>query len=210
MKAYQVDGYGDTGSVIVFAERSVMARRNGARELDIDFESVESCRRKPQWDRYAKQRWVPLQELIEHGWHYECFGCYGRITADEYHVIGVDVHPVFDGQEGFCSLKCRHAEMIRRKLIRRTVAAIPRYVRKKWRGAELVRCDANIWHRNGERSAYATIRFPGGKYAVDVRFREGETHRKNNRIAIEKYPAVFVTETDARAWDAFVGKGEAV
>lgn len=89
-KAYSVQGneYG----TVVFAKHSVVARREGANELNIEFEDVESCRRFPELDHYAAQgRRVPWRVLVEeHGWHQECAWCYGRVFSDEPDRVWVD------------------------------------------------------------------------------------------------------------------------
>lgn len=83
LKAYSVQGneYG----VIEFARHSVVARRNGANELDIAFERVESCTRVPALDEYAgREGGVPMRVLVEeHGWSQECGYCERRVYNDE-------------------------------------------------------------------------------------------------------------------------------
>lgn len=83
LKAYSVQGneYG----CITFARSGVAARREGANELNIDFEEVESCRRMPELDGYAgKPGGVPMRLLVErHGWSQECGHCERRVYSDQ-------------------------------------------------------------------------------------------------------------------------------
>lgn len=82
LKAYSVQGneYG----VIAFASCNVVARREGANELNIEFSDVESCRRVPALDGYAGQPGgVPMRVLVEdHGWSQECGHCERRVYDD--------------------------------------------------------------------------------------------------------------------------------
>ena len=82
LKAYSVQGneYG----VITFATCNVVARREGANELNIEFSDVESCRRMPALDGYAGQPGgVPMRVLVEdHGWSQECGYCERRVYHD--------------------------------------------------------------------------------------------------------------------------------
>ncbi|BCP56229.1 hypothetical protein K32_48460 [Kaistia sp. 32K] len=82
LKAYSVQGseYG----TITFARHAVVARRDGANELNIEFEDVESCLRVPALDRYASAGGVPWRVLVEeHGWCQECGYCERRVYNDE-------------------------------------------------------------------------------------------------------------------------------
>lgn len=82
LKAYNVQGneYG----TIVFSLHNVVARREGAEELNIEFEDVESCRRIPELDGYANvDGGVPMKVLVEeHGWMQECGYCERRVYSD--------------------------------------------------------------------------------------------------------------------------------
>ncbi|MNG25322.1 hypothetical protein D3C76_1538000 [compost metagenome] len=71
--------------MIAFACSGVVARREGANELNIEFSDVESCRRLPALDGYAgRPGGVPWRVLVEeHGWSQECGHCQGRVYSDE-------------------------------------------------------------------------------------------------------------------------------
>lgn len=81
IKAYQVNEV--ECSVIVFEKSNVAARRVGAGELNTEFEYIESCRRAPEFDKYASLGSVPLKVLVQdHGWMTECNKCYSWVGAD--------------------------------------------------------------------------------------------------------------------------------
>lgn len=82
LKAYTVtDEYGEGHGVVRFARHAVTARREGANELDCEFERV-SCRRSPEFDSYAEAGAVPPLVLIDHGWWMECWHCGTRLESD--------------------------------------------------------------------------------------------------------------------------------
>ncbi|QYJ79401.1 hypothetical protein [Shewanella acanthi] len=92
LKAYQVQG--DEYGCIVFATNSATARRIGGRELDLEFNEVESCRRAQWADQYAGVKGgVPPLVMVENGWWMECNHCGHKITIDE-------VEDGFEGSDG--------------------------------------------------------------------------------------------------------------
>lgn len=103
LKAFSVMEDFDGHSVIVFAEKAVVARRNGANELNVDFSEVSECKRLPWADEYAPGP-VPVHVKIENGWWYECnCGCGRRIDNDQGVSDNEDdyeenpMHPVYVG-----------------------------------------------------------------------------------------------------------------
>ena len=104
LKAYSVQG--DEYGTVVFAKHSVVARREGANELSIDFEDVESCTRLPALDQYAVTGKVPWKVLVEeHGWHQECGWCYRRVYSDEPERVWASDEQVF------CCAECEARQM---------------------------------------------------------------------------------------------------
>ncbi|HAT7594782.1 TPA: hypothetical protein JAW44_004590 [Citrobacter werkmanii] len=98
--AYSVQGY-EYGCV-VFARSNVVARRNGANELGIEFGQVTSCRRMPELDKYAGEHKVPMKVLIEEfGWWQECTYCSSMVSAEGHK------ERVWDGQSIFCDKECQ-------------------------------------------------------------------------------------------------------
>jgi len=80
LKAYQASD-GDEDECIVFATTGVAARRMAANEMDCEFETVEYCRRAPQFDQYAPGP-VPIQAMIDAGWWWTCAATSERIDSD--------------------------------------------------------------------------------------------------------------------------------
>ncbi|ROU10785.1 hypothetical protein EB837_20560 [Kluyvera ascorbata] len=98
LKAYHVQGneYG----VIRFATKNVVARREGALELEEEFNCV-SCKRLPAADKYATQGTVPTRALVEDlGWWQECGYCC-------CHVDDETDGRVWDGDTAYCDIECQ-------------------------------------------------------------------------------------------------------
>lgn len=96
LKAYMVREPDEGSCCIVFATSSVVARREGANELNIDFAEVDSCTRARWADSYAPGP-VPIKAMIEVGnWRYGCqCGC-GRSIDNEGGIPDYDL----DGDDG--------------------------------------------------------------------------------------------------------------
>ncbi|MBX3482541.1 hypothetical protein [Phenylobacterium sp.] len=103
---------------ILFADRSVVARREGAAHLDVEFCEVESCRRTTWADRYWRTGEIPASAMVEHGWHFECQGCGVRIDDDWLSEQGRTCASVVGTQHSgvFCGPDCKARETRRRAL----------------------------------------------------------------------------------------------
>ena len=114
LKAYQVTEDYERHAVIVFATNGATARRIGAAELNIEFEDVDSCRRKHELDKYAPGPVPPLVLINEHGWSFECLECGRRVHEDmaaDLEDDGLnpgDFEPIEHGDIVFCSSACQH------------------------------------------------------------------------------------------------------
>lgn len=106
LKAYHVQG--DEYGCIRFAHNNVTARREGAQELDTEFNAV-SCKRIPGADKYATQGCVPVRALVEEfGWWQECAWC-------DHHVDDETDGRVWDGDTAYCDVECE-ARFINRRI----------------------------------------------------------------------------------------------
>ena len=110
IKAYSVQGneYG----TIRFAASSVVARREGANELDCEFTEIETCRRIPELDSWQEKGSVPIKHLMEHhGWHQECGYCSHHVYAEN---PGISWNE--DETQSYCDAEChaRHENMQRK------------------------------------------------------------------------------------------------
>ncbi len=184
LKAFSVQAneYG----CIRFAKSHVVARREGANELDVEFCSIESCRRIPDLDKYADAGDVPWRVLVEeHGWSQECGFCGHRVYDDV-------PERVWDGDEQvYCSIECqahredrdRHWEKERQETKQKNVEA---EAIAKDRFAEIDK--VNGYTNMGKTSV--SFMFPGGKWPVQ--WRPGDE-------------LVSVSPDDVAAWEAYRG-----
>lgn len=83
LKAYYIEikeGWESQGE-IVFAKSEEEARgRAGAIGMG-DYDEVDSCTRRPEFDKFAGLGYIPLKEKFEHGWTgIECDWCYREIS----------------------------------------------------------------------------------------------------------------------------------
>ena len=106
MKAYQVRDNYEGYCVIVFAKHAVVARREGANELNIDFSDVEECKRAPWADEYADEPFIPAQVLIEQGWWMDCCNRHCGTRVSECSIDADYLEPAYDGRNVFCSQEC--------------------------------------------------------------------------------------------------------
>lgn len=98
MKAYHVQG--DEYGVIRFATSNVVARREGAQDLDEEFNCV-TCKRMPGADKYASQGSVPVRALVEEfGWWQECGYC-------NAHVDDETEGRVWECDTAYCGIECQ-------------------------------------------------------------------------------------------------------
>ena len=134
MKAYQVDSGDDeeSGSVIVFASSSVVARREGGNELGLDFDEVDSCCRAPNFDKYYPGP-IHVKVYIAEGWSWGCSRCDTRI--DEY----FERPPYYHSSHSvYCSVWCRHLEVENVANRRRILAENRRICEKRWPGIKFM------------------------------------------------------------------------
>ena len=166
MKAYEVRDAEDC-CVIEFAEHAATARRNGAAELNIAFEEVESCIRAPWADQYAPGP-VPLDAYLAQGWRFECDHCGAMFSADgrddEDDEREDDFSPVEDGQyRRYCSHTCLMQDWAEhRDRVARENAAIDATA-LRWPQATNIKAA----RKNGRHGLTAIFHLPGIKYGVE-------------------------------------------
>lgn len=119
VKAYEVREPGEGNCAIVFAEKNVVARREGACELGCEFEEVESCIRAPWADKYAPGP-VPLHASLAAGWWHSCAGCGCEFDADGIRGLEEDEQPEIEPmQDSKGSAYCSHGCMMKSWQVRR-------------------------------------------------------------------------------------------
>lgn len=221
--AYVVRDNDEGGTVVVFAKSAVAARRIGARELDIDFESVESCRRAPEFDGYASAGTVPNNVLLDHGWWFECSGCYRHISSDldalyEYRdrIRSITLNPVFIGEIVYCCPSCKtryeKEQRIRKEAEAKAIDNFRRRVLKRFPDAVFVE---NSEHTRFNQHASASRRgggieqivvsfaFPGMQIAPAT-----YCYDLNSSIKIgPSCPEVFCCSGDQEAFQAWAKGG---
>jgi len=183
LKAYEVTD-GDEGWCIVFATNNATARREGANEINSDWESIESCRRVQEFDQYAPGP-VPIQAKIDHGWWFECYECERRISSElaqdvvDEGLNSDDFKIVTRGQQVFCCDACM-AEYDRKKEANKAAKdELRAIVEAKYPG-----CEIKHVHVYGESlrptekghgvNAKCDFKFPGAKYGASYIY--GDAH----------------------------------
>lgn len=172
LKAYHVTD-GDDGACITFATNSATARREGASEIGCEWQEVESCHRRQEFDAYAPGP-IPPAVMVEHNWGFECRndGCWNWVYSDldekRFSAVG----------DPYCCEACmaRHFASLRGQAA--AEAAMQELVELRLPGAKVTEV-----YVHGQRlephvpgcgySAFADFTFHGGRYPVRFVFGEG-------------------------------------
>lgn len=182
LKAYEVHD-GDEQTVYVFATNSATARREGANQMDTDFESVSYCRRAAWADEYAPGP-VSAIACIERGWWFECFHCSRRVSADMHEEIedeGLNPDDFEIQPRGlsnvYCSKECAAIDRAEARAHVEACDALYELVTTKYPGCKVTsiyvygtRLDVP---EKGTSNSSARFTFPGGQYDAEYRFRDG-------------------------------------
>lgn len=179
LKAYMVTDTYEGHASVEFAHHAVVARREGANELNTEFDAV-TCRRAPQFDHFAPGP-VPRMALIEDGWWFECSNCYRR--AEERDWDDVDdprpMEPCVNGQDlVFCCKACRAEHGAKRRAREDATDALCELIYTRFPAAHI-----RSTHVYGERLekaekgggilSSASFDLPGLQHGVEFRFGEG-------------------------------------
>ena len=169
-KAYVVREDHDGGCAIVFATNGATARRQGATELNMEFDEVESCKREPAFDQYAPGP-VPLHATLANGWWHSCNSCSCTFDQEGRREYDVDedrddeFNPVTDAKgHHHCSPTCMmHGWAERRKREAQQAAAIE-VVFTTWPDANNI-----VTYRGGRThdKMRAVFRLPGVPDPID-------------------------------------------
>ena len=203
-KAYVVrDDGGDGECCIRFAKHPVVARREGANELNTDFESVE-CRRAKEFDEYVPGP-VPPLVLIEHGWWFECMGCDQRVTNDSFHDDDEERphSPVAFGDWGVCcSPECKAEYLAEKEETKRhqieAIASMTTEACRRWRGitiegaphAYVIKRHDGDYSWWSEEQVVVYFTFPGAKIG------HAQYRREKNGVC-----GLMVCNGDLEAWN---------
>lgn len=191
LKAYEVREPDEGHCCIRFATNNAAARREGANELDIEWESVEHCRRVPQFDPYAPGP-VPVAVMLDSGWWYGCSNCGGQVFSSHEHVIDTREHV-------YCNQRCEMLEFAEERAKAAATVALIELVTSQWPGAKVTYVWVNgtrlehgtQYGRTSEMRCYAHFDYPGCTGHATYCF--GDEN-------------VSVLKVDNAAWHAFVGR----
>ena len=193
-KAYIIHD-GDERSVVAFHKHRISAHREGARMLDMDsteFLHYSTCRRSPEWDRYADTEEIPISEMVANGWWFECDHCGTRLDADLLYDEGKDPNHItgmFVRGSGYayCNQDCKDKEAYRIHVQKQTeatfIAEMKAKLEKDLGKYDLVYTDKHHWYGHFDETSEASVyfEFPGMDIGpAEFRFRD-------NREEGEKY-----------------------
>jgi hypothetical protein len=178
MKAYVVREDHDGGCAIVFATNGATARRQGATELNMEFDEVDSCKREPEFDQYAPGP-VPLSATLDNGWWHACTSCSctfdqeGRREDDVDEDRDDEFNPVTDAKgHHHCSPTCMMQGWAERRKREAQQAAVIEAVCTKWPDAKNAAIVTYSGGRTHEKMR-AVFRLPGISDPID--WAPGET-----------------------------------
>ena len=166
LKAYEVRDPEEGNCVIVFATNGATARRNGANELNTEFECVESCRRAPWADEYAPGP-VPLHATLAAGWWHECGHCGCRFDDDGRKDCEDDdredeYEPVRRGAFDFCSETCAQKQWAERRARKAREHAVIEAATIRFPGVVVIKA----YQTSPDYTWCAAFTVPGLQYAV--------------------------------------------
>lgn len=166
LKAYVVREDDEGNCAVVFATNGATARRDGANELNLSFEEVESCRREPAFDQYAPGP-VPMHATLAAGWWHECGHCQCRFDEDgrtgyEDDECEDEFAPVQSAERTtYCSTTCMMAGWAERRARQNREHATIEAVFTRWPMAI-----SAVGYERSETEQYALFTMPGLTYSV--------------------------------------------
>jgi len=123
MPAFIATVEGDEGRIggVYFTPQAIHARRAVCDEYQDGYLSGAEVHRVPSFDKYEKERGVPVWEMLDRGWWTECYHCHQKMTTDElydendneYYMDIMACVGYFDGLH-FCCQSCSDAFHYRR------------------------------------------------------------------------------------------------
>lgn len=206
-KAYVVSEEYEGTCAIVFANSSAAARREGAAQLNMTFEEVDSCRRAQWADGFSKDGKIPIEAALDNGFWVECDHCGERLDylRDEGFAVPVGTF----GGHAYCTPACEHAEAISRADRRLCEAFGREVIKHKLRtmyGGQLSPClyggifspYVYVSRDSGDLQIFELgldFKFTGGKYDGRLRYKRCE----------EPDPwHATIARGDLDAWEQFI------
>ena len=171
LKAYVVREDWEGGCSIQFAAHAATARSNGANDLGLSFEEVESCRRAPEFDQYAPGP-VPLRATLAAGWWHYCNGCQTKISDDGRDYDDIEdredeFEPVEDAKGNpYCSPTCMMTDWADRREQKAREHAAVEAALTRWPMALSASAGRYSKNSSAECEYRAVIRLPGIQHTV--------------------------------------------
>lgn len=150
LKAFCVSNESEGQSTVIFAKYNIVARRQGAQELNTEFDSV-SCRRSPNFDQFAPGP-VPVEAQLLAGWRFECGHCYKEVTSQGSYAIS--------DERVYCCSECAQAATTEKNADDAHMASFKEKIAGQAPFASIV----NAW-RN-DYGTFALIKWDGDKNAM--------------------------------------------
>lgn len=147
LKAWQVDCDHDDRSCIVWARSYPAARREGAQQLERDWEDVTDVTRVPELDDGVDDL---LGWQLENNWHFECHACYRIVTEESGYVRRAD--------RLFCNEDCAGKYLCERIAQHRSEAELSARVLDAYPDGTIDRQWSN------EYGEFAAIKLPNGEW----------------------------------------------
>ncbi|MDN3561671.1 hypothetical protein [Vreelandella neptunia] len=156
VKAYHVQEDYEATCVIVFDTNGASARRRGAGELGVEWESIEFCRRAHWADQYASTGLIPPMAMVEQGWRLSCGHCCQEISQDLIEDPESDVLPVVIADWIYCNQACHDSEVTERQQKQDAEIAALDTAKAKFPGAEVFG-----YYQDSERRDAVLVKAPG-------------------------------------------------
>ena len=104
MKCYHTfDKDGEHQELVFAQKRSDAILKSEAYQWEGDYIGVRTTR-KPEYDKYAEQGYVPKQVLLSDGWWFECYGrkAIGRCCKP----LTIEDSPIVVNEHVYCGKEC--------------------------------------------------------------------------------------------------------
>lgn len=147
-------------AVVVFCETESQAAIQGASEMLAQPEDVRVSR-KPLFDQFAEQGWVPARVLFENRWLFSCTFCDRRLDDDDEDFDPVE--PQFHDEKAFCSEYCLNRWMSAKRQLAEEIAKVCGELKAKF---PTIRIETVCGSWGIIHPIRVKFRFPEGKYSV--------------------------------------------
>jgi hypothetical protein len=193
LKAYSVTEHDENRGEIYFAKHAIVARRLGADQYGDSELSNVSCRRVPWADKFAAQGDIPIYDLINNGWHFECHGCGGQMDSDWFY----DNNLKLEGAVGsmrtptFCCAQCQIEDEHRNALLKdqrtEAIEMMKGVLLRRFPTAEVIEKDTHayvtgdhpsfVWEQVIIRFKYPGMKYGPAELRLDRKYGKPGPHR---------------------------------